>query len=81
MSIRISSESPLKIAWMRGGCGDEKEQSHVTTTDVTKGYDPSHGMKCCLCVQYLKLQRVQKLQTVHKRNAGLPLLLISPVSL
>lgn len=27
MSIRISSESPLKIAWMRGGCGDEKEQS------------------------------------------------------
>lgn len=50
MSIRISSESPLKIAWMRGGCGDEKENSHVTTTDVTKGYDPSHGMKCCLCV-------------------------------
>lgn len=58
-----------------------RKNSHVTTTDVTKGYDPSHGMKCCLCVQYLKLQRVQKLQTVHKRNAGLPLLLISPVSL
>lgn len=58
-----------------------RKNSHVTTTAVTKGYDPSHGMKCCLCVQYLKLQRVQKLQTVHKRNASLPLLLISPVSL
>lgn len=81
MSIRISSESPLKIAWMRGGCGDEKEQSRDHYGRYTKGYDPSHGMKCCLCVQYLKLQRVQKLQTVHKRNASLPLLLISPVSL
>lgn len=34
MSIRISSGSPLKIAWMSGGCGEEEREDRRTVRDI-----------------------------------------------
>ena len=42
MSIRITSGSPLKIAWMRGGCAEEARKNTVSVKKDIQHMTRSH---------------------------------------